>query len=460
MKMLKKFRLEFDWPFIKKALKVLVPVVLSSVVLVAVSFVDNIMVNSFKRPGMPAQVDYAAVGMAGELWFSFQAFYIGVSVIFAVLYAQFVNQKKLFVDVARFNFWYLLIVSTTVSLVMFFLNEQLVDLFFLGGENPDDIFIKPIAYDYLKILSLGQLFIAFAWAILNPLTIKGKTNYMLYSSLLSIGANALLDYLFIYVGNQGAQGSAWATVISYALQLLLAIFFAWRHWEWFVGFWKLFTLNKFVTKEIIKRTYMLFSVILMQIGFAFSTVIIVNLYSTKLIRPLTTAYMVSSIMFTIFQATNRGAKVFIGPLLGDGKFAEAKAKTTQLWYANLILIFIFVALSLITASFFPQLMLQNPEEINIARSMIFIFAGALIAYAISAFFGGILETGGHQLVQNLWNYFFQLWASLPMLVLCSHLVFDLPFIWNFFISQFIFYIPATIIYFDYRRFKWLRTIKE
>lgn len=45
---------------------------------------------------------------------------------------------------------------------MFFLNEEFVNLFFLGKESPDDVFIKPIAYDYFKILALGQLFSSFA----------------------------------------------------------------------------------------------------------------------------------------------------------------------------------------------------------------------------------------------------------------------------------------------------------
>lgn len=83
-------------------------------------------------------------------------------------------------------------------------------------------------------------------------------------------------------------------------------------------------------REIFRRTYMFLSMALMQIGFGFSTVLFINLYSTALIRPMATGYMVSSIMFTVFQGTNRGIKVFIGPLLGENKFIEAKAKIRQL----------------------------------------------------------------------------------------------------------------------------------
>lgn len=48
-------------------MRVLVPMVLSSIVVTAISFVDNIMVNGFQRPGAPDKVDYAAVGVVGEL---------------------------------------------------------------------------------------------------------------------------------------------------------------------------------------------------------------------------------------------------------------------------------------------------------------------------------------------------------------------------------------------------------
>lgn len=57
--------------------------------------------------------------------------------------------------------------------------------------------------------------------------------------------------------------------------------------------------------------------------------------------------------------------------------------------------------TLIVASFFPQVMLNDATEIRQARNMIFIFAGSYFAYAIITFYGAALETGGHQLVQNV-----------------------------------------------------------
>lgn len=450
-----------DWTFFKKALKVISPVVLSQVIVVAISFVDSLMVNNYDRVGQPTKVDYAAVGISGEIFFAFESFLVATSVVFGILYAQFVNRKKLWIDTAKLNFWFSLVISVFISLIMFLAASPLVNSFFIGSPGKYAEFVKPIAIDYLKIMSLGQFFLSIGWAILNPLVTKGKTRYTLYVTLVSLFLNFLLDYLFIYVMNLGAQGSAWATVTCYIVQLIISLFFLKKHWNWFEGMFKdVFNLNKFVVKEVFKRSFIFFSFILMQFGFAFATTIYLNLYTADNIKPMAVAYTISSIMFTVMSGINRGVKIFIGPLLGDDKFDEAKIVAKKLLWPNLFLTVIFVIGSLISTIFFPKIMLDNQNEIDLARTMIFTFAGILIVYVLLSYYSAILETSGAQLIPNICNYFFQVWAVIPATVLMSHVWLDLSFELNFIISQLIYIPPAIVVYYNYRKMNWLKRIKE
>ncbi|WKX02359.1 MATE family efflux transporter [Candidatus Mycoplasma mahonii] len=461
--MIKKLKMtNFNWIFFRQSLKILVPIVLSQVVVVAISFMDGIMVNSYERIGQPPKVDYAAVGIAGEIWFGFQAFFSATAIIFSILYSHFAHNQKTFTDVAKFNFWYSLVVTTVITLIMYFAASPIVNLFFLSSESTDSQIIKQIATNYLKIIALGHLFISFAWAMLNPLAIKGKAKYALYVSLVSLGLNIVFDYIFIYELDLGAEGSAWATTISYAVEFGIVTFFVWWHKGWFKGFWStnIFIMNKFVVKEVLRRSWLFFTFVLMQVSIAASTFIYVNLYSTNIIKPMTVAYMVAGIMFSVFTGINRSVKIFIGTLLGEGKFEEARKTATKLWFSIVFLTSIFVVLALISTAFLPQAMLDSKSNIRVAKIMIYTFAGSVIAYTCAQYFSAILETSGFQLVPNLLNYFFHTWLVIPMIFILSYLGLGWSFEVNFIVCQCLYFIPAILIYFDYKRYKWLKRIKE
>lgn len=455
--------IKWDWIFFKKALKIITPLILAQIIVVGISFIDSIMVSGFQNQEALSRgfekVDYKAVGLANEIWFSCQAFYFGTAVIFSVLYSQFANNKKIFVDTAKVNFWVSIIVTIFVSSIMYFLTEPLVNLFFMDKVKADVVFVKPIAIDYLKIMALGNLMVSLSWAILNPLSIKGKTKYPLYISIVSIILNLILDYLFIYVFKWGANGSAWATIISYAAQLLLVLRFINIHKKWFQGFWNLFNLNYNVFKEVYKRSFILITYVVLEIGLTASSIIYSNLYGSQVIAPISVGYTVSAIMFTIFAGVNKSVKIFIGPLLGDKKFKEAKEMSKKLLAPNLFLTAIFLIMTLISSAFFPQAMLNDPNNIRMARNMILIFSGFLFFYMLSYYYTSIIQTAGFQLLPNIFNYTYQIWASLPMIFIFSHLVFDWSFTYNLLMTQVVYIFSTAILFLNYRRYKWLRKIK-
>lgn len=77
---------------------------------------------------------------------------------------------------------------------------------------------------YFQILSLGFVFIFVDSLLYNALSAAGDTKSSLYIKLFSAGLNAFLNYVFIFghfgFEAMGIEGAAYATVISYAFNVL------------------------------------------------------------------------------------------------------------------------------------------------------------------------------------------------------------------------------------------------
>ncbi|MCK5867029.1 MAG: MATE family efflux transporter, partial [Mycoplasmataceae bacterium] len=219
--------IKFDKPFIKRSLKIMVPIILAQILIVTVGFVDNFMVTGFDSE----QIHLTAVGAGAEMWFGMSSLYFSVGIVFGMFYAQFSSNpdKSNFKQTFKLNIHVSIGVAIVVSSIMYILAPQIMSLFFLS--DPKNAFTtesKMWAVDYFRIMAIGNIFASMSYLLLNPLLIIGKAKYMLFVSIISLLTNVLLDYLMIYVidakGTEGAVGAAWSTIISYFIQLLISAY--------------------------------------------------------------------------------------------------------------------------------------------------------------------------------------------------------------------------------------------
>nr|WP_245676693.1 MATE family efflux transporter [Bacillus solimangrovi] len=74
----------------------------------------------------------------------------------------------------------------------------------------------PYASDYLSIILIGSLFLAFAMSTNNVVRAEGNAKMAMSTMLVSSGVNLALDPIFIFGLDMGVQGAALATVIAQA----------------------------------------------------------------------------------------------------------------------------------------------------------------------------------------------------------------------------------------------------
>lgn len=87
-------------------------------------------------------------------------------------------------------------------------------LLYLFGATPE---VEPLARTYLRIIAVGIPFLLLTTGGTLLVRADGSPGYTLLCSLVGVGANLLLDFLFLFPLGMGVAGAAWATVLGQML---------------------------------------------------------------------------------------------------------------------------------------------------------------------------------------------------------------------------------------------------
>ncbi len=444
--------------FWKKSLKIIVPIVLSQMLIISVGFVDNFMITGYDK----AQNHLTAVGAGAEMWFATSSIYMAVGILFSIFYAQFnaKEDKTNFKQAFKINVHFTMVISFVVSSLMLILAPQLMNLFFLSDSHTNATIAKDLSITYFRILASANIFASIAFLLLNPLVTIGKTKYLLIVSTVSLITNAIFDYIFIYPLDLGATGASISTAISFFVEMLLAIYLFYKNKHTFIGVGNIFNIDKKMLKMFFKRSWMVLTFSLMSWSLVGMTIVWANMFGSELIKSMSIAYAVSSIMFTIFPAINQSIKIIIGKELGKDNFKLAKYYSKILIFPILLITVIIALIGFGFAFTLPTLLIKDPEYQDYARWMIIVYSIAIFSFVANSYYTGMLEAGGKQWQVAFLNYFSQIWAVLPIAIICGPYVLDYSFKVTFICSQSVMFLVAGISFIIYSRFKWMKNLNN
>ena len=117
------------------------------------------------------------------------------------------------------SFVLLVLTSLVLTLVFRFFAGPLLQLF---GASENTI---GYALDYMRIYSLGTLFVQVTLGMNAYITAQGFTTVSMKTVLIGAGLNTLLDPVFIFVFGLGVRGAALATILSQAVSALWVLRF-------------------------------------------------------------------------------------------------------------------------------------------------------------------------------------------------------------------------------------------
>lgn len=113
----------------------------------------------------------------------------------------------------------LLIISVILTVVMLIFGEKILLLF---GASDNTI---SYAWDYLKIYSIGTVFVQLALGLNMFITAQGFAKMSMITVVVGAVCNIILDPIFIFGFNLGVKGAAIATVISQGISSIWVVYF-------------------------------------------------------------------------------------------------------------------------------------------------------------------------------------------------------------------------------------------
>lgn len=298
-----------------------IPSVLSFALSGIYTIVDGFFVgNSIGDLGL------SAVNIAYPIVAVIQALGTGIGMGGAIYYSIYKAEKK--EEQAReFTagaLWVLIISSVLLTIFVSLLNGTLLKLLGASGE----LFV--LGEEYIAVIALGTALQVIGTGLIPFIRNYGGSFYAMISMITGFITNIILDYLFVWVLEQGIAGAAWATVIGQGVTMLIGLVYLLRN--------KQFTLNIAFLK-LGKVSASILKIGIAPFGLAMSpniSLIIINRFSISYggeaaIATYACIAYVICIIYLILQGVGDGSQPLFSQHYGEKNFDKLKS-TRKLAY--------------------------------------------------------------------------------------------------------------------------------
>ena len=203
----------------KRILNFTAPIFIGNIFQQFYSMADTIIVGKFV-----GNAALAAVGACGTLMFLILGFLQGMTAGFTVVTAQHYgagNQKAMRRSVASAA-----VLSAVVSVALTAVSMAMMEQILHWMNTPEDMYGQ--AYGYIMVICAGIVAQVLYNLLASILRAIGDSKRPLYFLILAAFLNVVLDLLFIAGFHMGAEGAAYATVISQGVSGGLCLFYIYK----------------------------------------------------------------------------------------------------------------------------------------------------------------------------------------------------------------------------------------
>lgn len=439
-------------PFMKKSIRLVLPIAFQQFMLALVSACDAIMLGKLNQNSM------SAVSLASQVTFVFNlfmaAFVIGENMFIAQYYGSQDDDG----------------ISGVLSLVLR-LSCIVAALFFLStvffAENimhflTNDPELIGIGSEYLRVVGISFPLSAAAQVCLTVMKNCGAVNLSTLISSITVAANILLNAVFIFgllgIPAMKIRGAALATVIATALQMVWCIAFI-------VSRMKNLQIHPFQrTPDLAKRFWKKTAPVLLNElvwggGFTMYSVIMGHL-GTDAVAANGIANISKNLIVCLCLGLGNAGSILVGNELGADRFEEAVRIGRLLTQTSIVCGILSGFLLLALSPVILELSALTPTASVYLRGMLFICSYYLVGKSINSMtIGGIFPAGGDSGFGLLCDAV-TLWCiTIPLGCLCAF-VWKLPVMTVYFVLNLDEIIKLPAVYRHYKKYGWLKNITK
>lgn len=398
-----------DKTFLSIFIKIALPVMLSGFVTFLVSFLDNIMVGTVSNEAV------SGVYAANQVTYLYNLAIFGLLEGAGVFIQQFTGKKDYdrIRDCYRFKIISSFIFLLIIIPIIYIFGHHLVWQYCKSDTNRNLIFNE--AMDYLRLIAISYIPFTIGYIYSTTYREMGLTKYAMYSSIVALVVNTILNLVFILVLKQGTKGAAYATIISRICEMLFLIGLSrLKKFLFFRNAFKPFKFEKGIVKKILSKSYLLF---INEVGFALGNILQTLAFSQRdgVLAAISVLTTISNIITILIQGLSVGIGVIVGQDLGQGDFVKARDDNKKLSflgiYLSLFTGLILVATSYVLPNIFKEI---DNEQKKIATKLIIIYGVLLFANCLSIIYYYTLKAGGRTLETLILDTGFMLVVYVPV----------------------------------------------
>ena len=376
--------------FYKTLMLIAFPIMLQNLLSTSLSLVDTLMI------GQLGANQIAAVGIANQIFFLINLFIFGIASGASIFFAQYYGAKK-YEELEKITALALsisLIASILFTIVSLIAPNYIVYLFTTQTD------VVEISSQYQRWVAISYIFFAISFTHGIAFRSIGKGNIPLIATFISLGLNAIGNYLLIFgIGpfpELGADGAAIATTFSRFIEMviLLAVTYIKKEdfrirkltaFKWNKSFIKIY----FVTCFPVLLNEMLWSLGMTAYKIGYSRL------GVDTLACINVSEAIANFFFVFVMGLGNATTIFLGQILGQGDVNRAKLgarKTLQIALFIGTIMGLFIALS---ASSFTSLFKVSEEIKQMATRCLYVKAIFQPLCSLNmVLFVGILRSGG------------------------------------------------------------------
>lgn len=450
-----------DKKFYRHVLTIALPIMLQNGITNFVGMLDNIMVGRVGTEQM------SGVSIVNQLLFILMLCIFGATSGAGVLGAQFYGKGDYagVRNVFRIKIILSVIILGIAAVIFTFWGSDLISLYLHDGSQSGNL-ASTLKYgeDYLKVMLVGQIPMAFECTYSSTLRESGETAVPMKASIVAVFVNLVLNYLLIFgkfgFPVMGVVGAAVATVISRFVQLTIVVIYSHRHLDknpYFEGVYKSFKVpGELIGKITVLALPLLLNETLWSMAVATQTACF-SQRGLAVVAGLNINSTINNVFNIVFIALGDSVAIIVGQLLGAGKVKEGKDTAYKIIAFSVVSCFVLGTLMFLTAPLFPQIYNTTDEVKTLATNFIRVNACMmpLQGFLHSSYF--TIRSGGKTFITFLFDAGFMWVVAVPLAFLLIKLT-TLPILMVYVISLSADLIKITIGVFILRSGIWARSL--
>lgn len=194
----------------KEMILFLLPVIFEQLMMAALGIADTFMVS--QKLGATA---LAGVALVNRIDIFVKQFLLAFAQGGSVVLAQYIgarNEKYSRISL-KINIQILVFVGIFAMLVMLVFKRQFVYLFFGNAEQA----VLNVSLKYFSVMAFSYPFVALYYACGSLFRVMGESKTPFISSVIMMGLNLVLKYIFIFKLESGVEGAALSTLLAMAI---------------------------------------------------------------------------------------------------------------------------------------------------------------------------------------------------------------------------------------------------